>query len=77
MTGARKRNHVPDSVSAVHGRSHYVVTPWGVGWGVTIRRRGKPEETVLCRTLGEVNVLRQKLTDAGLVGLVVDGRAGR
>ena len=68
----RKRNRVPDHVAAIHGRSNFVVTVVDGGWKVTIRPRRRPDEIVMCTSPGEMNRLRQKLTDEGFVGLVIE-----
>jgi hypothetical protein len=72
MTGARQRNHVPDVVSAITGKSHFIVQQSVFGWKVTIRPHRQPEEVVICKSQGEMNRLRMKLSEAGFTGLVYE-----
>lgn len=52
---------------------HFVVERWGNGFAINIHRAGEPVETILARTPGQVNQLRQQLSDAGLCGFVSGG----
>lgn len=51
-------------------RSHFIIERWGKGWAINVHRRGKPLETILCTSPGEVNRFRQRLSAAGLIGYV-------
>ncbi len=65
-----------DNVSdwlAAKPAGHFVVERWGNGFAINIHRVGEPVETILAKSPGEVNQLRQKLSDAGLCGYVSGG----
>lgn len=47
---------------------HFTIERWGTGWAINIHQTGRPVETILVRTPGEVNRLRQQLSDAGMTG---------
>lgn len=52
---------------------HFVIERWGTGWAVNIHRVGCPVETILAKSPGEVNRIRQRLTDEGMCGYVTGG----
>lgn len=52
---------------------HFIIERWGNGWAINVHRVGCPLETILAKSPGEVNRLRQKLTDEGLCGYVGRG----
>lgn len=70
----KKRGPMPEVPEAITGQ-YFVIARWGVGFAVSIMWRGHPVDTVLCRTLGEANRERQRLSDLGLVGYVPRGVA--
>ena len=65
-------DNINDWLSAKPG-GHFTVERWGRGWAVNIHRIGKPVETVLAQSPGEVNRLRLQLSDDGLTGYVGKG----
>lgn len=69
-----KRRGLPEVPEAVTAQ-YFTITRWGSGYAVTVQWRGHPVDTVLCRTLGEANRERQRLSDLGLVGYVPRGVA--
>ena len=59
-----------DRSKTIGAKSHFVISPWGNGYAVTIRRRGHPLETILVDTAGEANRIRLKLSGEGLIGFM-------
>ncbi|MBN7776718.1 hypothetical protein JYP49_05590 [Nitratireductor aquimarinus] len=62
-----------DTWLATKPAGHFIIERWGVGFAINVHRNGAPVETILAKTPGEVNQLRQKLSDAGLCGYVSGG----
>lgn len=58
----------------VGSKSHFRVYSRDGGFLVVIQRRGHPEETEFCHSEGEMNRLRRKLSDDGLIGWMRDAR---
>jgi len=55
---------------ALKPEGYFIISRWGTGWAITIRRTGCPLETILCKTPAETNAARLKLSDEGLCGYV-------
>lgn len=69
MRRAGKPYEPPADIEVIAGRrSHYIIDRWGTGWAVTIKRFGKPVETIVCQTPGQVNRERARLASEGLLG---------
>lgn len=71
MTGPRDLRRGPkpyerpaDRSELVKGRSHFTVD----GLVISVHRRGQPVETIICRSPGEVNQHRLRLSESGLIG---------
>lgn len=58
-----------DPKEVIGGKSYYEILVWGQGWAVIVHRRGQFPETICCSTLGEVNRVRSRLSDEGLIGI--------
>lgn len=68
--GPRKPYEKPATTTEIVGtKSYYEIQLSGSGWAVIVHRRGQFPETILCATLGEVNRLRSRLSDDGLIGI--------
>lgn len=65
-----------DNVSdwlAAKPAGHFRIERWGAGWAINIHRVGETVQTIVSKSPGEVNRLRQQLSDAGLCGYVSGG----
>lgn len=58
-----------DPAEIIGRKSYFIFEPWGRGFALNIHRRGHPVETILCETEGELNRLRRRLSDEGLIGI--------
>jgi hypothetical protein len=81
MSGPRGLNRSPkpferpaDAKEIIGKKSYFSVQAWGNGWAINIHRRGQFVETVMCASPGEVNRIRAKLSDEGLIGINEVGR---
>lgn len=62
-----------DAWLAAKRDGYFTVERWGVGWAITAHRPLSAPETILARSPGEANRVRQRLTDEGLCGLIGKG----
>lgn len=58
---------------AAKAAGHFTIERWGNGWAINVHRIGKPLQTILCQSPGEVNRLRLELSDEGLCGYIGKG----
>ncbi|MEI9403373.1 hypothetical protein [Mesorhizobium argentiipisi] len=63
-----KRFERPNPAEAIGTKSYFTYEAFGRGFALNIHRRGQPVESVLVDTEGELNRLRQTLTESGLIG---------
>ncbi|MBZ9710547.1 hypothetical protein LB543_28010 [Mesorhizobium sp. ESP7-2] len=54
---------------AIGSKSHFLIERWGVGWAINVHRRGQAVQTIMCKTEGELNRERRRLSDEGLIGI--------
>ncbi|RWA76662.1 MAG: hypothetical protein EOQ28_02970 [Mesorhizobium sp.] len=65
--GAKPFERPADPTEIIGGKSHFIVQPFR-GFVLSVHRRGQVAETILCRTEGELNRIRRRLSDEGLIG---------
>jgi len=66
--GAKPYERPADPREIIGRKSHFTVERFGNGWAINVRRVGCPLETIICKSPGELNQHRMKLSADGLIG---------
>lgn len=72
--GQKPYERPADAKEIIGSRSHFEILQYGSGWAIVVHRRGQFPETIECNSPGEVNRVRAKLSDEGLIGICEVGR---
>lgn len=66
--GRKPFERAADPKEVIGRKSFFTIERFGTGWAINVHRRGQPLETILCKSPGELNQYRQRLSADGLIG---------